>query len=49
MELNIFIILAFKIFIFSITPGPGTLALLSISTSRGFVSAMFFFSWDDIG
>jgi threonine/homoserine/homoserine lactone efflux protein len=42
MELNIFIILAFKIFIFSITPGPGTLALLSISTSRGFVSVMFF-------
>ena len=42
MELNIFIFLAFTIFIFSITPGPGTLALLSISTSRGFVSAMSF-------
>ncbi len=35
-------VLAFTIFIFSITPGPGTLALLSISTSRGFRSAIFF-------
>ena len=42
MELNIFLVLGFTLFIFAITPGPGTLALLSISTSRGLASAIFF-------
>ena len=42
MEINIFLVLGFTLFIFAVTPGPGTLALLSISTSRGFASAIFF-------
>jgi len=42
MEINIFLVLGFTLFIFAITPGPGTLALLSISTSRGLASAIFF-------
>ena len=42
MEINIFIVLGFTLFVFAVTPGPGTLALLSISTSRGLASAIFF-------
>ena len=42
MEINIFIVLGFTLFIFAVTPGPGTLALLSISTSRGLASGIFF-------
>ena len=42
MEINIFIVLGFTLFIFAVTPGPGTLALLSISTSKGLTSAIFF-------
>ena len=42
MEINIFLVLGFTLFIFAVTPGPGTLALLSISTSRGLASAIFF-------
>jgi homoserine/homoserine lactone efflux protein len=42
MEINIFLVLGFTLFVFAVTPGPGTLALLSISTSRGLVSAIFF-------
>ena len=42
MEINIFLVLGFTLFIFAITPGPGTLALLSISTSKGLASAIFF-------
>ena len=42
MEVNIFLVLGFTLFIFAVTPGPGTLALLSISTSRGLASAIFF-------
>ena len=42
MELSIFSILFFTILFFAITPGPGTLALLSISTTRNFLSAMTF-------
>jgi len=42
MEINIFLVLGVTLFIFAVTPGPGTLALLSISTSRGLASAIFF-------
>jgi len=42
MEISIFLVLGFTLFIFAVTPGPGTLALLSISTSRGLASAIFF-------
>ncbi|HIF36306.1 MAG TPA: LysE family translocator [Candidatus Thioglobus sp.] len=42
MEINIFIVLGFTLFVFAVTPGPGTLALLSISTSRGLASGIFF-------
>ncbi|MDC0483192.1 LysE family transporter [Candidatus Thioglobus sp.] len=42
MEINIFLVLGFTLFVFAVTPGPGTLALLSISTSRGLASAIFF-------
>ena len=42
MEINIFLVLGFTLFVFAVTPGPGTLALLSISTSKGLASAMFF-------
>jgi len=42
MELNDFIILLITVWVFAVTPGPGTLALLSISTSLGFKSSMFF-------
>ena len=42
MEINVFLVLGFTLFIFAVTPGPGTLALLSISTSRGLASAIFF-------
>ena len=42
MEINIFLVLGFTLFVFAVTPGPGTLALLSISTSKGLASAIFF-------
>ena len=42
MELSVFIILFITAWVFAVTPGPGTLALLSISTSRGFESSMYF-------
>jgi len=42
LELNDFIILLITAWVFAVTPGPGTLALLSISTSRGFKPSMFF-------
>jgi threonine/homoserine/homoserine lactone efflux protein len=42
VELSVFIILFITAWVFAVTPGPGTLALLSISTSRGFESSMYF-------
>ena len=42
MELYGFIVLLITAWVFAVTPGPGTLALLSISTSRGFKPSMFF-------
>ena len=42
MDLSVFIILFITAWVFALTPGPGTLALLSISTSRGFKPSMFF-------
>ena len=42
MELSVFVILFITAWVFAVTPGPGTLALLSISTSRGFQPSMFF-------
>tara|TARA_B100000953_G_scaffold106799_1_gene87517 strand:+ start:282 stop:890 length:609 start_codon:yes stop_codon:yes gene_type:complete len=42
MEQSTFTILFFTILVFVMTPGPGTLALLSISTSRGFLSSMMY-------
>jgi len=42
VELSVFIILFITAWVFAVTPGPGTLALLSISTSRGFQPSMFF-------
>jgi threonine/homoserine/homoserine lactone efflux protein len=42
MEQSTFTILFFTILVFAITPGPGTLALLSISTTRNFLSSITF-------
>jgi threonine/homoserine/homoserine lactone efflux protein len=42
MELNTFIIIAFATWVFAVTPGPGVLALVSISTSRGFAPCVPF-------
>jgi threonine/homoserine/homoserine lactone efflux protein len=42
MELSVFIILFITAWVFAVTPGPGTLALLSISTSRGFEPSMYY-------
>ncbi|HJP12525.1 MAG TPA: LysE family translocator [Gammaproteobacteria bacterium] len=42
MEQSTFTILLFTILVFAMTPGPGTLALLSISTTRDFLSSMTF-------
>jgi len=42
VELSVFVILFITAWVFAVTPGPGTLALLSISTSRGFQPSMFF-------
>ena len=42
MEQSTFSILFFTILVFAMTPGPGTIALLSISTTRNFLSSMTF-------
>ena len=36
MDLHTLLSIALAAFIFGITPGPGTLAVLSVSTSQGF-------------
>ena len=42
MEQSTFSIIFFTSLVFAMTPGPGTLALLSISTTRNFLSSMTF-------
>lgn len=49
MELYDFIVLLITAWVFAVTPGPGTLALLSISTSRGFKPSMFFSAGATLG
>jgi|ETNmetMinimDraft_8_1059916.scaffolds.fasta_scaffold05189_4 threonine/homoserine/homoserine lactone efflux protein len=42
MELSTFSIIVFTTWLFALTPGPGIMALVSISTSRGFASCMLY-------
>ncbi len=42
MESSTFIIIAFTTWLFAVTPGPGVMALISISTSKSFISCMLF-------
>ncbi|HIL43162.1 MAG TPA: LysE family translocator [Gammaproteobacteria bacterium] len=42
MDLSTFSIIVFTTWLFAVTPGPGVMALISISTSRGIIPCMFF-------
>ena len=49
MDFHTLISIAIAAFIFGITPGPGTLAVLSVSTSQGFKSGVFLGAGEAMG
>ena len=49
MDLTTFISLSFATFIFGISPGPGTLAALSISTTRGLRTGLILSAGEAVG